>query len=59
MIEDPGVPESFRVLVKELQSLGLSVEVLEEQGEVIQFGREEAEDQLPNLGYDLGLSSFG
>ena len=27
-IEEPGVPESFRVLVKELQSLGLSVEVV-------------------------------
>ena len=27
-IQDPGAPESFRVLIKELQSLGLSVEVL-------------------------------
>jgi DNA-directed RNA polymerase subunit beta len=26
-LPEPGVPESFRVLVKELQSLGLSVEL--------------------------------
>jgi len=30
-IMPPGVPESFKVLVKELQSLGLSVEVLNEE----------------------------
>jgi DNA-directed RNA polymerase subunit beta len=32
-IVQPGVPESFKVLVKELQSLGLSVEVLNEEEE--------------------------
>jgi len=32
-IIQPGVPESFKVLVKELQSLGLSVEVLNEEEE--------------------------
>jgi DNA-directed RNA polymerase subunit beta len=57
-IEDPGVPESFKVLVKELQSLALSVEVLDEQGEVIQFGREDGEERLPRLGFDLGLTDF-
>jgi DNA-directed RNA polymerase subunit beta len=31
----PGVPESFKVLVKELQSLGLSVEVLNEEEETV------------------------
>jgi DNA-directed RNA polymerase subunit beta len=31
----PGVPESFKVLVKELQSLGLAVEVLNEEEKVI------------------------
>ncbi len=29
-IPKPGVPESFRVLVKELQSLGLDMRVLDE-----------------------------
>ena len=33
-IVQPGVPESFRVLVKELQSLGLAVEVMSEEEEV-------------------------
>ncbi len=54
-IESPGVPESFRVLVKELQSLGLAVEVVDAKEEVIQFGREEAEEKLPNLGFSLSL----
>jgi len=29
---EPGVPESFHVLIKELQSLGLDVELLEKKG---------------------------
>ena len=32
----PGVPESFKVLVKELQSLGLAVEVINEEEKIIQ-----------------------
>jgi DNA-directed RNA polymerase subunit beta len=40
-IEEPGVPASFRVLVKELQSLGLAVEALTESGETIRFGKED------------------
>jgi DNA-directed RNA polymerase subunit beta len=36
-IFQPGVPESFKVLVKELQSLGLAVEVLNEEEEGIPF----------------------
>ncbi len=54
-IVDPGVPESFRVLVRELQSLGLAVEVIDEKDERVQFGKEEEEKQLPVLGLDLGL----
>ena len=49
---EPGVPESFRVLLKELQSLGLSVEVLNQAEEQIEFevpGR----DELPQLGVNL------
>jgi DNA-directed RNA polymerase subunit beta len=55
MIESPGVPESFRVLVKELQSLGLSVEVVDAKEEIIQFGREDTEEKLPHLGFSLSL----
>jgi DNA-directed RNA polymerase subunit beta len=40
-IEEPGIPASFRVLVKELQSLGLAVEAETENGEVIRFGKED------------------
>jgi DNA-directed RNA polymerase subunit beta len=40
-IEEPGVPASFRVLVKELQSLGLAVEAVSEDGEVFNFGKED------------------
>ncbi len=57
-ILEPGVPESFRVLVRELQSLGLSVEVLNENDETVQFGKEESDERLPRLGYDLGLPDF-
>ncbi len=40
-IKEPGIPTSFRVLVKELQSLGLSVEAITPEGEVIHFGKDE------------------
>jgi len=57
-ILEPGVPESFKVLVKELQSLGLAIEILNENDESIQFGKEEATERLPRLGYDLGLMPY-
>jgi DNA-directed RNA polymerase subunit beta len=40
-IEEPGIPASFRVLVKELQSLGLAVEAITEKGDAIRFGKED------------------
>jgi DNA-directed RNA polymerase subunit beta len=48
---EPGVPESFKVLVKELQSLGLAVEVLNEDEERVTFVEEPAE--VPELGINL------
>jgi len=57
-LQEPTIPESFRVLVKELQGLGLAVEILNENGELIQFGREESEERLPRLGLGLGLPGF-
>jgi DNA-directed RNA polymerase subunit beta len=57
-IVEPGVPESFRVLVKELQSLGLSVEVLDEEEEKLHFGKEEDEEQLPELGMGLDFNNL-
>ena len=52
-IQPPGVPESFKVLVKELQSLGLNVEVLNENEEQIQFIDDSSTDALPELGINL------
>jgi len=54
-IQDPGLPESFRVLVKELQSLGLSVEVISESDEKMTFGKDEQKERLPKLGLGLGI----
>jgi DNA-directed RNA polymerase subunit beta len=54
-IQSPGVPESFRVLVKELQSLALSVEVINDKNEVIQFGKDDVEERLPKLGFSLNV----
>jgi DNA-directed RNA polymerase subunit beta len=47
-ILQPGVPESFKVLVKELQSLGLSLEVINEEETSITGAEEtvEEEDQI-------------
>ncbi len=43
-IAQPGVPESFKVLVKELQSLALAVEVLDEGEERIPMAKEESSE---------------
>jgi len=55
-IEEPGIPASFKVLVKELQSLALSVQAVTDSGEVLNFGREERRSRLPKLG--MGLLGF-
>ncbi len=57
-IGEAGIPESFKVLVKELQSLALSVEVIGEDDERIQLGKEVEEEPLPKLGFGLGLPKF-
>lgn len=57
-IQEPGIPASFKVLVKELQSLGLSVEAINDKGEVIKFGKDEEMDKLPRLGLGLGLPRY-
>ena len=43
-IPEPGTPESFKVLVKELQSLALDVELLDEGGDVVEL-KENIDDQ--------------
>ena len=45
-VPSPGVPEAFKVLVKELQSLCLDIQVLDRDGSVIEL-KEEDEDTYP------------
>jgi DNA-directed RNA polymerase subunit beta len=56
-IEDPSIPASFKVLVKELQSLGLSVEAVTDTGDIIRFGKDEARSRPPKL--TTGLLGLG
>lgn len=52
-VPEPGVPESFKVLIKELQSLGLDVKVLSEEDEEIEI--KEVEDDVSETAKELGL----
>ncbi len=56
-IEEPSIPASFRVLVKELQSLGLSVEAITDGGDLIKFGKDEERSKPPKLA--TGLLGLG
>lgn len=56
-IEEPSLPASFRVLVKELQSLGLAVEAEMQAGDVIKFGKDETKAKPVKL--DTGLLGLG
>jgi DNA-directed RNA polymerase subunit beta len=58
-VQEAGVPASFHVLVKELQSLGLSVEAIGESGEVYHFGKEDRRERVPRLSTGLNLLSRG
>ncbi|MDU6250723.1 MAG: DNA-directed RNA polymerase subunit beta, partial [Cutibacterium avidum] len=52
-IPEPGIPESFKVLVKEMKSLCLNVEVLNSEGQEIDL-RTSDEDTRSGLGIDIG-----
>jgi DNA-directed RNA polymerase subunit beta len=54
-IQAPGIPESFRVLAKEMQSLALNVEVLDAQGNVVAL-REEDRDESDRAQEELGIN---
>ena len=43
-VPDPGIPESFKVLVKELQSIGLDIKVLNEDEEEVSLRDDDDED---------------
>ncbi|MDU4634189.1 MAG: DNA-directed RNA polymerase subunit beta, partial [Corynebacterium sp.] len=53
-IPDPGIPESFKVLLKELQSLCLNVEVLSTDGTPMELSGSDDDDMdSPSLGINL------
>ncbi|WP_073240194.1 DNA-directed RNA polymerase subunit beta [Desulforamulus putei] len=52
-VPEPGVPESFKVLIKELQSLGLDVKVLSENAEEIEI--KEIEEDVTETAKELGI----
>lgn len=54
-IPEPGVPESFKVLLKELQSLCLNVEVLSSDGAAIEL-REGEDEDLERAAANLGIN---
>ena len=53
-VPEPGVPESFKVLIKELQSLGMDVKILSENEEEIEM--KEIDDEEDNTGDKLHLN---
>ena len=53
-IQPPGIPESFRVLAKEMQSLGLNVEVLDDTGRTVVLKDEEFESD--RAAEELGIN---
>jgi DNA-directed RNA polymerase subunit beta len=53
-VPEPGVPESFKVLIKELQSLGMDVKILSENEEEIEM--KEIDDEEDNAGDKLHLN---
>ena len=54
-IPTPGIPESFKVLVKELQSLALNVRVLDDKGQEVDLSTIEDEIETPNYVSDADI----
>ncbi len=54
-VPEPGVPESFKVLIKELQSLGMDVKILSENEEEIEMKELDDEDDVQGDKLSLNL----
>jgi DNA-directed RNA polymerase subunit beta len=52
-IPEPGVPESFKVLVKELQSLGMDVKIISEEIGEQEIKESEEDAELRDLGVNI------
>ncbi|MEI6132750.1 MAG: DNA-directed RNA polymerase subunit beta [Bacillota bacterium] len=57
-VPEPGIPESFKVLMKELQSLALDIKVFSENQEEIEF-KETPEDEVRRLGLNFSGRELG
>ena len=55
-IPDPGIPESFKVLLKELQSLCLNVEVLSADGTPMELSGSDDDDMESGSSMGINLS---
>ncbi|MFI3206154.1 MAG: DNA-directed RNA polymerase subunit beta [Clostridia bacterium] len=55
-VPKPGIPESFKVLIKELQALGLDMKVLDKNNDEIDLKQTYEEDE--NLGFTPAVSEF-
>jgi DNA-directed RNA polymerase subunit beta len=53
-IQEPGIPESFKVLMKEMQSLCLNVEVLSADGQTVSL--KDSDDELYRAAEELGIN---
>jgi DNA-directed RNA polymerase subunit beta len=56
-IPEPSIPESFKVLLKEIQSLALDANVVSEEGEGVEMGEED--DDLLRAAEELGIELSG
>jgi DNA-directed RNA polymerase subunit beta len=56
-IPEPSIPESFKVLLKEIQALSLDANVVSEEGEGVEMGEEE--DDLLRAAEELGIELSG
>ena len=53
-IQEPGIPESFKVLIKEMQSLCLNVEVLSADGEIVSL--KDTDEEVFRAAEELGIN---
>lgn len=59
-VPEPGVPESFKVLIKELQSLGMDVKILsEDEQEIVMRESDEEDDSGEKLNLNLSAREVG
>ncbi len=59
-VPEPGVPESFKVLIKELQSLALDVKILsEDEEEIAMRESDEDDDTAEKLNFSLEMREVG